>query len=209
MVVGVDACVVAAEGFLYERPGLGLEPVCGLGARPVAIVVQTMRAIHEILLQSSAEKHVQHLHAPTDRKKRNVALESLLDERVFKAIPPLAYVVGPRMRFLSVVGRIDIAAATQDEPRYVLGKIHIVGIDVREYGAIIRSLFTRPERKGRVDLGPASRLPQCLHVGERESMCFSVPRPHPADGDLRRNAPGRSRRGIQNPQVLSLLVHSY
>ncbi len=95
-------------------------------AAGVAPVVLVSDEIGEVLVQRSAQRHVEQLHPAADAEHGHVALERAADERDLGLIPLRHRALRLRMRLGPIRRRVDIGAAGEDQA--VEPVEHLVGV---------------------------------------------------------------------------------
>lgn len=123
--------------------------------------------VRQMLVQRSAQSHVENLHAPADGEDGTTEDESGTDESEFGGVPGRVHPVHLRVGLAAVAGGMDIAAAGQEEP-----------VEGRQRGLCVSDIHG-----GKQD-GPGTRSMKGGHVGVGNGVAAARPVRHPAGGQV-------------------------
>jgi hypothetical protein len=140
-----------------REPNLVVGADEGAGHTPVLLVAERLG---QVLVQRPAEGHVQYLHAAADPQQRHVPLDGAASQCDLDPVAIGHGSIGRRVRLSTVLGRIDVVAAGQDER--VDSVEHLVGV-------------VDQRRIGRDDDGQSTGPLDRVHVGEWEQGRRLVP----------------------------------
>lgn len=160
----VDGLVVVVGRFERRRAGDLREQAVGgdldrdaselAGRRRVPGVAED---VGQVLVEAAAEVDVEDLHAAADAEERQAAVEGRGDQRELGGVTEVADVAGLGVGGLAVAGRVDVAAARDDE---AVEDVH----------------KGRRRARRRHDDGLPAGLRHAVHIGLREEAGGRVPR---------------------------------